>query len=263
MRASLARHIAEIQKPADANTPQWQTADAQKRSGESEIENLDWAEEYAEPGYQAELRGVLLADWNYFTRDVTDVLQRAGFACEWNDEWSKCEDCGKLVRTSGDSYGWQPYYVLQNDCEIVCLDCVDWADYLESCEDNAHKAVMRACDPSKYGYQLLSEPGEYENGLHQEQDDNPVTILRALQEKGEKGIVFRVPETSQFYITFEVWARGVTIERVMERLGERVRELRERYYQDTEAFPNEYRDAKQALAIVEERIETELSGGQK
>lgn len=207
MRASLTRHIKEISKPADASTPSWQTPESQQRSGESEIENLGWAGEYAEPGYTAGERGILTANWNYFTRNVTDILERAGFECEWSDEWSTCDECGKLVRTSPDCYDWQRSYIVMNECEIVCLECVNWEEYLETIEDSPSSACMRACDPGKFGYQRISQPAEYENGFHPGQNDDPEKILAALQEKGHSRVIFRIPETSQFYITFEVWEK--------------------------------------------------------
>lgn len=210
MRASLARHIRDITRSDDgANTPNWQKPDYQKRSGESEIENLNWYQDYAEPGYRMSHgdRGILTADWNYFHRGITTLLERAGFECEWSDEWSSCEDCNKLVRTSGDCYQWQPYYVIQNECELVCLDCVDWPNYLESIEDNPAKACMRKCNPAEHGYTLISESAEYENGFHPGQNDDPKKILAKLQEQGKEHIVFRISESSQFYITFEVWQK--------------------------------------------------------
>lgn len=175
-----------------------------------EIENLNWAQDYAERGYTAGVRGVLLADWNYFPSDIDRVLSSAGFDVQWNDEWDTCEQCGKLVRTSGDCYDWQPHYVIEGECSLVCLDCVDWESYLEGCEDNPGIAVMRECDPSDYGYELLSSPGEYESGWHPGQTDTPQKVLAGLQERGYKRIVFRIPETSQFYMKFETWQKVQT-----------------------------------------------------
>jgi len=195
LRASLCR------EPHCAHEENW------KDRALSEIENLGWSSDYAERGYTAGVRGVLLANWNYFPRDIGDTLERAGFDIQWSDQWTTCGDCGKLVRTSGDCYSWQPYYVIENECELVCLDCVDWESYLESIEDNADAACMRACDPAKYGYRLVSEPREYQNGMHAGMTDNPTRILETLHTAGHKRIVFRIPETSQFYIEFETWEK--------------------------------------------------------
>jgi hypothetical protein len=197
MRAALCR------EPFCASEPNW------KRTAESEIENLTWYSDYAEPGYSMSHgdRGILAADWNYFPRDIRKILERAGYEIEWNDEWNACEDCGKAVRTSPDCYSYQPYYAILNDCKLYCLDCLNREEYLESIEDNSSAACFRAINPAEHGYTLLSDPGQYENGFHPGQNDNPVKILAELQARGKEHIVFRIPETSQFYITFEVWQR--------------------------------------------------------
>lgn len=262
MRASLARHIADISGPDDGdNTPGWQKPESQRRFGESEIENLGWSPDYAEPGYTAGPRGVLTANWNYFTRDITDILERAGFSCEWSDEWTTCDDCGKLVRTSPDSYGYQPSYVMMNDCETICHNCVDWSDYLESIEDDSDKAVMRDCNPADYGYVRLSEPGEYENGFHPSQNDSPAKILKQLNADGFKHVVFRVPETSQFYITFEVWVKAPSLESVGDYLEDEYRQVNWELNRqpDNEVVWDRYDSLKAALQICRE-IEVTANG---
>lgn len=178
------------------------------QSVRSEVDNINWAPSYAEPGYTDSPKGVLWANWNVFPRDFDRILERAGYTVEWSDEWSTCDGCNRAVRTSPDSYQYQPFYVLMNDCEIVCLDCVDWPDYLESIEDNPDMAVIAECYPGKYGYHRVSDSEAYENGFHPGQDDNPATILKALHAAGREHIVFRIPETSQFYIRFETWQRN-------------------------------------------------------
>jgi hypothetical protein len=96
----------------------------------SEIENMGYAAEYAERGYSNPSKGILFANWNYFSNDVFRLLESYGFECEWSDEWSTCSDCGKAFRTSPDSYGWQPSYFWASDCEMVCVDCLNVEEYL-------------------------------------------------------------------------------------------------------------------------------------
>lgn len=182
------------------------------RSALSEVENIGYASEYAEQGYSDPERGILFANWNHIPKRTMAALERMGFECEWSDEWDTCSDCNKAVRTSPDSYGWQAYFVLLNDCELVCLDCVDWEDYLASIQDNPNKAVMSACDPSQHGYRLVSTPAQFENGFHAGMNDNPKAILKHYHTQGKTELVFRIPETSQFYITFEVWQHIRTVE---------------------------------------------------
>lgn len=185
------------------------------------IEN--WTNGYAEPGYHDPELGILFGDWNNETRydketqtrvEVSDrhsrfsaIAEHAGYGIEWYDEWSTCGDCGKAVRTSADSYSWQPAYVILNECELVCHECLDWADYLQRIEDDPRAACTADCDPAQYGYVRLSDSKEYENGFHPGQTDDPSTILKACHARGIERVIFRIPETSQFYIRFETWYR--------------------------------------------------------
>lgn len=173
---------------------------------EEQLSNMTMAPGYAEPGYaDTEVKAVLMANWNCFSRYAVDALENAGYAVEWSDEWTTCIECYKAIRTKGDSYEWQPYHVFIEGEGEVCLDCLNWQDYLESIEDNPDTAVMRQCNPADYGYRPVSKPEEYEAGMHPGQDDNPREILKQYQKQGLNRLVFRIPETSQFYIRFEVW----------------------------------------------------------
>jgi hypothetical protein len=171
----------------------------------AELENMQYAGQYAERGYDQPAKGILFANWNYFSKEVACILERVGYELEWSDEWSQCDECTKAVRTSPDGHGWQPFYIL-DDSSLVCLSCVDWPDHLERVEDTT-KGVMSACDPSKFGYRLISESGQYQTGLHIGQDDKPADILAKCKAAGQTGIVFRVSDKGQFDVTWEVWQR--------------------------------------------------------
>jgi hypothetical protein len=95
------------------------------RSALAEIDNMGYVAGYAEPGHTEPEKGILFANWNVFPRELPDVLERAGYAIEWSDEWSTCEDCGKAVRTSPNGWDWSPYYAesLISEDSMVCLDC--------------------------------------------------------------------------------------------------------------------------------------------
>ena len=177
------------------------------RSRENEIENLGWAREYAELGYSDPEKGILFANWNKFCREATDLLESAGYEIEWSDEWTTCGECGKAMRTNPDSYGWQPSYFLVNDCEMLCIDCLDVEEYLESLEDNPRQALNDHISPADYGYIKLE--GEFENGLHPGQNDNPKNIYERLHAAGHKRLLFNIDEVSQFYITFSIWEKQV------------------------------------------------------
>lgn len=170
----------------------------------TEIEYITYADHYAEPGYDDPKRAILFGNWNNFSKRVYDILERAGYELEWSDEWDICGECGKAVRSSPDSYSWTPYYVL-SDGDLTCLDCIDWAEYLESIEDDGRKTCMSACNPAEYGYKLLEQ--DLQNGFHPGQTDDPREILKRLQAEGKTGIVFRISGVGQFDMTFEVWQK--------------------------------------------------------
>jgi hypothetical protein len=172
----------------------------------SEIENMGFAGEYAELGYTQPKRGILFANWNYFSHEAWDMLQRMGFECEWSDEWTTCEDCGKAVRTTADSYGWQPSYFMPDDCTILCRDCCDIPAYLESIEDNPRKAVNDHISPADYGYVKLE--GNFENGFHPGQNDNPREIYKRVHAAGYKHLLFCIDSVGQFDIQFSIWTRS-------------------------------------------------------
>ncbi len=93
-----------------------------QRTAEQEVANMGYATAYAEPGYAQPTKGILFANWNYLPRDFDKVLERAGYAVEWSDEWATCDGCNNAVRTSPDSYCWTPSYVLDDD-GVYCLAC--------------------------------------------------------------------------------------------------------------------------------------------
>lgn len=87
-----------------------------------DVENIQYSHEYAEPGYSNPSKGILFADWNDVSQRVQDILERAGFAIEWQDEWSTCSDCNKAIRTQPNCWDWRPAYTV-GDGEILCSEC--------------------------------------------------------------------------------------------------------------------------------------------
>ena len=61
---------------------------------------------------------------------LVEYLEKKGSAqLQWSDEWMACSDCYKAVRSSPDSYSWEPSYVWASDCEIVCRNC--WENFID------------------------------------------------------------------------------------------------------------------------------------
>ena len=115
-----------------------------QRAAQQEVENMRYAEGYAEPGYEQPEQGVLFANWNVFPSRLDTTLEKAGYAVEWSDEWETCEHCNKAVRTSPDSFCWRPAYSVSamQQGAVVCLDCRGGEDIeadaaLEAAEEEA------------------------------------------------------------------------------------------------------------------------------
>lgn len=96
-----------------------------ERDATSEVENMGYAPSYAELGYDQPAHGVLWANWNKLPRNLDRILERAGYAVEWSDEWTTCDDCNRAVRTQPDSHDWRPGYSLSDSGEILCHECAD------------------------------------------------------------------------------------------------------------------------------------------
>jgi hypothetical protein len=167
---------------------------------------MNCANGYAEPGYTDPDRCVLFADWNNFPRGFDRVLERAGYAVEWSDEWAVCEDCQRAFRTSADSYSWRMSGVITEHGACICHGCLDPADHLASLEDDPSVAnVVPTIDPADHGYVLLED--HLESGFHPGQTDDPRKVFAGLQAKGYQRIVFNVNRVRQFDMQFSVFYR--------------------------------------------------------
>ena len=184
--------------------------------------HLEWCESYAEyEGCDQPECGVVFGDWNNKTRwdeetrthvtvdnapsRIFAILEHMGYACEWHDEWSRCDECGKAVRTSPDCHCWLPQYKIFNDCGIVCKECIlnDVEEYAETLEDNPESADTLDINWNEYGYTRLDE--EYETGFHPGQDDDPNTVAEILRAAGVSRYLFEISGSGQFDITWVVW----------------------------------------------------------
>ena len=179
--------------------------------GESKKDAVYCYSKYSEPGYQTR-KGILVGNWNDFQERTQDLLERAGYEIEWYDEWEACEECNGLVRTSGDSYFWQPSFVIM-DNGLVCKDCLLSSrclteEYLESLENKPKNAVnLSGLCPEQYGYTRVGETQHvYQAGLHAGMEDNPERIFAELSQANSR-LLFAITESSQFYIEFVVYSK--------------------------------------------------------
>ena len=194
-------------------------ASTTNRRARSQIEDMYWhSAGYAEPGYdEPESGAIVLGNWNDITEfdeetrtfntldDTPSRLARIfeilGADIGWSDCWSDCHECGALVRTDPDSYGWRPHYHI-DEGSLVCFDCLDAEEYLEGLEENKH-AINQMFEPGEHGYVLVAD--RFERGMHYGQDAHPGLIAELMNEAGIKRWLFNLDSKGQFDIDFSLW----------------------------------------------------------
>lgn len=124
----------------------------------------------------------------------------------FSDEYTTCSNCGKIVKTSADSYSWTPDYVVFQGCMLLCTDCIDIDDYIEELKNNPKNAnvIFDESDFVEKGFIKLNDD-EYESGWHGTNDD-PTEIFENLSSKYEE-IIFSITNTSQFSTNFVTLGR--------------------------------------------------------
>lgn len=197
---------------------------------------LDMYSSYAngdDPG-----KGILTANWNHFPRQAAsdshrtaegkaaqefnwsrnpkggarfqDILERMGYKLEWSDQTSRCDHCYGAVLEGPDYYGDSAHAAVLGDCSLVCESCIrkDFTEeYLEGLENKSKSAVnIQGIDPAKNGY--VKVEGDFENGFHPGQTDNPKDICKRLEAQGYSRLLFVIDSAGQFDISFSVWCHS-------------------------------------------------------
>lgn len=179
---------------------------------------------YAEPGYNDDVI-VATGNWNTVTKYVNnqhtiisdipsrlqEIFEKLGVECKWSDEWTTCNDCGKLVRTSPNSYSWLPSFVQYPD-GISCHECVKEhpSYYLEFLEGNTNNANVLDIDLTEHGY--VKVYADYQTGWHPGQTDDPRKIARELDAKGVCKFIFQIDGTGQFDTNWSVYVHEDEVE---------------------------------------------------
>ena len=176
--------------------------------------HFESADEYGEPGYTNPDKCIILGNWNEVPRWIQDYLEEAGFELEWSDEWYIHYESSpsKAWRTSPDCYSWQCQvrfcdgFVLTPDDDVS-----DWLEELSSTSPSQdHKAVpdwITEDTLAEHGFRKFN--GDFESGWHPGQTDDPNKIAKEVFSTVEdvESVVFRIAETSQFYVVFECYFR--------------------------------------------------------
>lgn len=173
---------------------------------EYEADYIEYASDYSEPGYSKPKQGILFGNWNGYPTRLTDILEKLGYEIEWSDEWSTCSDCGNAVRTGPDSYSWTQSFVIYNDCELICHNCVkrNLDEYEEYLLNNSKHADTLDINWIERGFTLFN-PDHYESGLHAYQTDKPEEIIKRLP--ADHDYLFAIAGKGQFAVSFDCYVR--------------------------------------------------------
>jgi hypothetical protein len=192
------------------------------RSALSALDNIQiYHSGYAEPGYSSETGCIALGDWNdpsfyhkesgqFIKQDATlsrvhKLLEKLGVDLEWEDEWYSCENCGKLFRSTADSYGWTMSGVVA-DGSCYCAECVeeDADEHLHGLEGQDTRCnTIRSISPEDHGYVRLE--ANFAHGLYGGQAADPQRIGQVLRNAGVERYLFDLDAVGQFDMKFSVW----------------------------------------------------------
>lgn len=186
---------------------------------------------YAEPGYGTDEAVIVFGNWNTkryaregdapLTKEETlparlaEALERFGIETEWLDEWVRCGECYRAMRTQADSYTWKMYGAYVEDAaEYICADCLrkDLASTLAEYINDTARCVtfLGARDLEEDGWSQYApnHPHTYQNGWHEGMDDRPEDVFAQIRaEMPTADVLFLLDEASQFYISFSAWTK--------------------------------------------------------
>jgi len=183
----------------------------QGASAKQELDYIEFCQSYGEKGYDNPKRGILFANWNKFPRFIDELLERAGYAVEWSDEWIISSETGKAYRTSPNGYDWKPYYVLTDDADVVGGDEIESGDQLdwyvnEYLINDTSRANVFDIDLASLGFTRFDDT--FETGWYPGQNDKPAQVFARIRRlHPNSDIVFSIDSVGQFDAHWSAWFR--------------------------------------------------------
>lgn len=178
------------------------------------------ASEYGEPGYGDGMpiigyfwvkdeQGKLRSFFDKYPR-ILRQLEEQGYELEWYDEWN-VDDNGKAWRCQPDSYTWMPSTVWWED-ELLTPDddlslWLAWAVNTPNVCINDRQVHNIEQKLEGAGWTRQPQTGEYANGWHPGQTDDPKKIDADLRAQGATDVVFVLTGVGQFDLHFVAYYR--------------------------------------------------------
>lgn len=134
---------------------------------------------------------------------VCGLFEDMGIGIEWSDMIDTCVECHRVFETTPTYHGWSPSYIVYEDGDLVCEDCLDAEEYLESIEERVNLYCVTAIEPGEHGYVCVLEG--LRSGYHQGQDDDPSVIARHLKENKLRRWLFWREGAGQYDVTFSLY----------------------------------------------------------
>ena len=151
-------------------------------------------------------------DFAVAVETITGDKNNFGFS----DEYSRCSDCGRILRTSADGNFWTPDYWLSED-GLICSECLDPEEYIDWATEQSARGIavsVHLIDPEEHGFTKIADG--LEHGLHEDMADDPRKIGPFLSKMGYR--VLFVVKPSQFYSEFDCYVSGADPETVRSEL---------------------------------------------
>ena len=131
----------------------------------------------------------------------------------FGDEYSVCNNCCKVFRTSPNSYSWKPDYWAHEEMGLCCGNCIrknkDIADAYVDClinESEDCNTILSDSEMEELGFEKLNGDS-FENGWYGIRHDPKVILERYTHLYPGKEFVFSIAENQQFATFFDIYGR--------------------------------------------------------